>query len=127
MPSKPTSHDVTAWLERAREGDPGARGALFDAVYNELHDLAARQMSRERKGHTLQATALVNELCLRFFDHGSLPGRNRAEFLAVAATAMRRILINHAKARARRKRGRGIAPVSLEEAATPPAANLISS
>jgi RNA polymerase sigma factor (TIGR02999 family) len=117
MAAKPSALDVTQWLERARDGDSDAREKLFRAVYDQLRELAARQVARERKGHTLQATSLVNELCLRFLQPCSLPGRNRVEFLAVAAAAMRNILINHAKARGRLKRGGGKSRVSLDKAA----------
>jgi RNA polymerase sigma factor (TIGR02999 family) len=117
MVTKTSAGEVTRWLELTRNGDSSARESLFHAIYGELRTLAARQIANERKGHTLQATALANELCLRFLENDSLPGRNRVEFLAVAATAMRRILIDHARARARLKRGGGRARVSLAQVA----------
>jgi RNA polymerase sigma factor (TIGR02999 family) len=117
MVTKTSAGEVTRWLELTRNGDSSARESLFQAIYGELRTLAARQIANERKGHTLQATALANELCLRFLENDSLPGRNRVEFLAVAATAMRRILIDHARARARLKRGGGRARVSLAQVA----------
>jgi RNA polymerase sigma factor (TIGR02999 family) len=92
------------------------------AVYQELRRLARRHMRRERPGHTLQTTALVHEAFLRLADAG-LPWQDRDHFFAVAATQMRRILVDHARARMRSKRGGGARPIPLDEALAAPARN----
>lgn len=102
------SGDVTRILERINGGEPGAVGELFEAVYAELRRLAARHMSNERDGHTLQATALVNEAFLRLArpDGAEGPGwRNSRHFFAAAAEAMRKILVDHARRTNAAKRG----------------------
>lgn len=99
------SDDVTRILLAAGNGDPIAAEQLLPLVYDELRQLASLQLRRERPGHTLQPTALVHEAWLRLVDQTHVEWQNRAHFLAVAATAMRRILVNHAKARASLKRG----------------------
>ncbi len=85
-------------------------------VYGELHRLAKRYMARERSGHTLQTTALVNEAYLKLIDSNHMSWRNRAHFFAVAAQLMRRILIDFARSRRSLKRGAEPHPVSLDEA-----------
>jgi RNA polymerase sigma factor (TIGR02999 family) len=99
------SHEVTRILLEADPGDRSALDRLLPLIYGELHDLAARYLQRERVGHTLQTTALVNEAYLKLVDQTRVRWENRAHFMAVAATAMRRILVNHARARGRLKRG----------------------
>ena len=97
--------EVTLLLERARGGDVGARDALLEALYVELRVLARDAFRRERPGHTLEATALVNEVCVRLLSSESLPGRNRMQLRAFVAKAMRHVLIDHARERTRLKRG----------------------
>src|SRR5262245_60337081 len=87
---------------------------MFLLVYNELHQLAARKLRNERDGHTLSTTALVHEAWLELSKLHRIQWQNRAHFLAVAAQAMRRILIDYAVARRREKRGGGQVPVSLD-------------
>ena len=111
----PSRASVTQLLARAQGGDSSARDELARVTYNELRKLARAYLDQERPDHTLQATALVNEAYLRLLAGETLPGKNRAHFLAFAAQAMRRILISHARARARIKRGGGAQRVPLEE------------
>jgi RNA polymerase sigma factor (TIGR02999 family) len=108
--------DVTAILAAASEGDPAAAQELLPLVYDELREVAGRQLRSERIGHTLQTTALVHEAYLKLIDQSRVQWQGRAHFLAVAATAMRRILVNHAKARGRIKRGGDAARVPLDDA-----------
>ena len=88
----------------------------MDAIYDELRGLARACFRRERPGNTLQATALVNEVCLRLLAAGGLPGKNRSQFLAFVAKAMRHILLDHARERNRLKRGGGLKRVALDAA-----------
>jgi RNA polymerase sigma factor (TIGR02999 family) len=109
--------EVTTLLDAIRTGDAGARGKLVELVYVELRRLASGLMRRERPGHTLQPTALVHEALLRLLHPDVLGGaQNRAQFLAAAARAMRRVLVDHARGRAADKRGGGQGPVPLDEA-----------
>jgi RNA polymerase sigma factor (TIGR02999 family) len=109
------STTVTRLLLGWRAGDQGARDQLLSHVYDELHGLAERRLRSEDPGHTLQATALIHEAFLRLVD-ADVQWTNRAHFFAVAARVMRRILVDHAKARRREKRGGGAARVSLDDA-----------
>ena len=109
----PNSHDVTVLLQSAVAGDSRAADLLLPAVYEELRALAQSQLGRERAGHTLQATALVHEAYVHLVDQSRSNFRDRQHFIAVATTAMRRILVDHARGRGRLKRGGGIARVSL--------------
>jgi RNA polymerase sigma factor (TIGR02999 family) len=93
----------------------GSMEQMFLLVYNELHQLAARKLRSERDGHTLSTTALVNEAWLELNKLNRIQWQNRAHFLAVAAQAMRRILIDYAVARRREKRGGGQVVVSLDD------------
>ena len=111
------SGDVTGLLRAWSEGDETALERLVPLIEDELHRLARAHMARERKGHTLQATALVNEVFLRFPAAGRLRWQDRAHFIAVAARLMRRVLIDHARVRGRRKRGGGAKLVTLDEEA----------
>ena len=86
-------------------GDREVLDALLPLVYDELRRIAARYISRERKGHTLQPTALVHEAYLRLIDQHSVDWQNRAQFYGLSANMMRRILVNHAEARQAKKRG----------------------
>jgi RNA polymerase sigma factor (TIGR02999 family) len=109
--------DVTQLLAAWGQGDKSALDKLLPLVHAELRRIARRQMSQERHGHTLQATALVNEAYLRLAGQQGFEWRNRAHFFAVCAQVMRRVLIDHARAHARDKRGGGAVQVSLAEAA----------
>ena len=98
-----------------RNGDQTALDRLLPLVYEELHRIAARYMRGERTEHTLQTSALVNEAYMRLADYKHMKWQDRAHFFAVAAQAMRRILIDFARARRNYKRGRGAERVSLAE------------
>ena len=117
MTQSPRQHEITALLAEWREGNQSALDELYPLVYNELHRLARRYMSRERKGHTLQTTALINEAYVRLFDQKNVQWANRSHFFAISAQIMRRILIDHARRHAYAKRGGGAQQVSLEEVA----------
>lgn len=97
--------DVTTLLSRATDGDEQAANELLPMVYRQLRAIANNRMSSENPGHTLQATALVNEVFLRLFGNRKLPWQNRAHFYATASEAMRRVLLDHARAKGREKRG----------------------
>jgi RNA polymerase sigma factor (TIGR02999 family) len=94
---------------------------LFPIVYDELKRLAQGYLSRERSGHTIRPTALVHEAYLRLVDQTRVEWKNRAHFFALAARAMRRILIDHARRRARRKHGGGVRQIALDQALSIPA------
>jgi RNA polymerase sigma factor (TIGR02999 family) len=102
-------------------GEPGAEEGLFPLVYEELKGIARRYLRQERAGHTLQPTALVNEAYLRLVDQTRVTWQNRAQFYGVAATMMRRILVNHARALAAEKRGGGTRRLSLSDVEISPA------
>ena len=106
--------DTTALLIGWGNGDRAALDRLMPLVYEELRRLAHRQMRRERPGHALQTTALVNEAYLRLVDYQRVRPRDRAHFLSIAAQAMRRILIERARAQGTRKRGEGAPLLPLE-------------
>jgi RNA polymerase sigma factor (TIGR02999 family) len=106
--------DVSALLRAWSHGDQSAIQALTPIVYDELHRLARHYMRHERSGHSLQATALVNEAYLRLADYTRMQWQDRAHFFAVSAQVMRRILVEHAR-RHNVKRGRGVQHVSLDE------------
>jgi RNA polymerase sigma-70 factor, ECF subfamily len=99
------TEDVTKILADACEGDAAAAERLLPLVYEELRAIAARHLRQERAGHTLQPTALVHEAYMRLIDQNSVRWNGRSHFLAVAAMAMRRVLVNHARDRRRLKRG----------------------
>jgi RNA polymerase sigma-70 factor, ECF subfamily len=109
-----TKKQVTQLLDKWRHGDESAVNELMPLLYDELRALAARQMSAERGSHTLQATALVNEAYLRLAGV-DVPYQDRKHFFSVAARTMRRVLVDHAKTRNRKKRGGKQARVTLEE------------
>lgn len=94
-------------------GDPGAAARLLPMIYDELRAIAARHFRRQRLDHTLQPTALVHEAFLKLVDQTQAKWKDRAHFFAVAATAMRQVLVNHALARAAAKRGGGAARIAL--------------
>ena len=114
MPS-PAAHEVTRLLIDLQQGHAEASEKLMPMVYAELHDLAARYMRRERADHTLQPTALVHEAFLRLIDQRSVTWQNRAHFLGLAAQAMRRILVDHARRRSAAKREGG-KKITLDDA-----------
>jgi RNA polymerase sigma factor (TIGR02999 family) len=113
----PTPQEMTELLAAWSNGDRQALDRLLPLVEEELHRLAHRYMSREREGHTLQTTALVNEAYLRLIDQRGVRWQNRAHFFAIAAEMMRRILIDHARKQAYQKRGGGARHLPLDEAA----------
>jgi RNA polymerase sigma factor (TIGR02999 family) len=108
-----SSENITRLLARWNEGDETALDQLTPLVYDQLHRLAANYLRKERRQHTLQATALVNELYLKIFDQQRTNWRNRAQFFGVAACLMRRILVDHARVHYTSKRGSGRFCVSL--------------
>jgi len=110
-------HEITQLLAAWREGNQAALDELYPLVYDELHRLARRYMSKERKGHTLQTTALINEAYVRLVDQRNVQWANRSHFFAISAQIMRRILIDHARRHAYAKRGGGARQVSLDETA----------
>lgn len=97
--------DLTILLDRAARGEECVQASLFELVHAELHRLARTAMRRERPGHTLQPTALVNEAYLRLVGVHEVSWQSKAHFFGAAARAMRQILINHARARLAEKRG----------------------
>jgi RNA polymerase sigma-70 factor, ECF subfamily len=107
--------DVSVLLQAWSNGDRSALEKLTPIVYQELRRLARRYMQGERRGHSLQATALVNEAYTRLVDYKRMQWQNRAHFFAVSAQLMRRILVEHAR-RHNLKRGAGVQQVSLDEA-----------
>ena len=108
--------EITRLLGRLREGDPEARDRLIPLVYDELRRLASRYLGREAGGHTLQTTALVHETYLRMADPDGAAWKDRVHFFALAATAMRRILVDHARSRKALKRGGTMRRLALDEA-----------
>jgi len=114
--SKNQSPEVTALLLKWGAGDEAALDRLMPLVERELHVIARRCMASERPGHSLQATALVNEAYLRLVDVQRVKWKDRLHFLAVGARLMRRILVDHARARGYQKRGGAAARVTFDEA-----------
>jgi len=114
--TQPFSSDVTLLLQRLSAGDQDALSQLIPLVYDELHRLAAFHLQRERADHTLQTTALVHEAYLRLLDQKDAQWKNRGHFLAVAAQAMRRVLVDYARRRQAVKRGSSLPKISLDEA-----------
>jgi len=113
MPPNPPN--LTQALTDWRNGDQDAGNRLFAAAYQELRRLAAWYLQKERPGHTLQATALVNELYLKLFGGEPVAWQNRAHFFAVAAQQIRRLLVDHARAGLAEKRGGSRVKLSLTE------------
>jgi RNA polymerase sigma-70 factor (ECF subfamily) len=107
--------DVTLLLQRVSEGDRHAEPELYERIYSELKKIATIRLSRERQGHTLQATALVNEAYMRLVQNREVEWKGRTHFLALAAKSMRRILSDHARSRNAAKRGGGVAPIPLDQ------------
>jgi len=124
-----SAHEVTQLLRAWSEGEPGALEQLMPLVYQELYRLARRYMAKERTGHTLSPTALVNEAYLRLVDSAQVSWQNRAHFLAVSAQLMRRILVDWARSRQARKRGADLRLPEFQEAlaaAAGPGADLVA-
>jgi RNA polymerase sigma factor (TIGR02999 family) len=113
---EPKSENITQMLHDWAEGDVSALDDLLPIVYSELHRRAAAYLRRERANHTLQATALVNEAYLKLAEQSRVDWKNRDHFFAVAAQAMRRILVDHARARHRQRRGGSEEDLPLEDA-----------
>ncbi|MCA8975555.1 MAG: sigma-70 family RNA polymerase sigma factor [Planctomycetes bacterium] len=109
-----TFDTVTALLQRMRNGDAAVVERLTELIYDELRRLSSLHLRGERQGHTLQTTALANEAWLRLVDQREVECHDRAHFLALASTAIRRILIDHARRAKAERRGGGRRPVSLE-------------
>jgi RNA polymerase sigma-70 factor, ECF subfamily len=118
MMATPSSQEITQLLIAWSDGDQAALEKLTPLVYAELHRLAKGYMLRERPGHTLQTTALINEAYLRLIDWKNVRWQGRAHFFGVAAQLMRRILVDFARARHYAKRGGAAHQVSLDEAVT---------
>jgi RNA polymerase sigma factor (TIGR02999 family) len=110
-----SASEVSRLLKDWGEGDECALNKLIPLVYEELHRMAHYQMAREKAGHTLQTTALINEVYLRLVGCTEIPWQDRAHFFALSAQLMRRVLVDHARARARAKRGGATKKLSLEE------------
>ncbi len=115
--AQPSPHEVSQLLLDWSNGDQAALDKLMPLVHTELRRLAHHYMSRERPGHTLQTTALVNEAYLRLVDQKEVHWQNRAQFFGLAAQLMRHILVDHARSNAYAKRGGGAQKVPLDEAA----------
>ena len=111
--SRSPQQDVTQVLTAVSAGEHGAVDELFPVVYDELRALAGHYLRRERCDHTLQTTALVHEAYLKLVNQHEAKWRDRAHFFAIAAQAIRRVLVDHARTRKRRKRGGGRGEVSL--------------
>jgi RNA polymerase sigma factor (sigma-70 family) len=114
-PDRPVTRLLVQWSG----GNEAALGELTALLYRELRSLAQRHLRRERPNHTIQRTALVHEAFVRLVSQQSVDWRNRAHFFALASTLMRRILVDHARARLSSKRGGGIPVLSLDELTAP--------
>ena len=111
----PSAHEITQLLQAWSGGDEKALERLTPLVYNELHRTAQRYMARERPGHTLQATALIDEVYLRLVDCDGVNWQDRNHFFAVCARLMRRILTDFARSRNYLKRGGGAKRITFDE------------
>jgi RNA polymerase sigma factor (TIGR02999 family) len=116
--SESDTREVTELLQKWSDGDAGALEELTPVIYSELHRIAKRYMNRERDGHTLQTTALVNEAYMRLIDWKTARWENRAHFFGVSAQLMRRILVDFARKRPKISSHESAKKVSLEEAFT---------
>jgi len=114
--SEPPGGRITDYLRAWEQGDDGALERLLPVVYAELRAIAARHLGAERPGHTLQPTALANEAYLRLRGLGDVPWHDRAHFFAIASRIMRRLLVDHARAKGAHKRGADAPRVQLTEA-----------
>lgn len=125
-PASNTAEAVTQILLKCTDGDQNALEALFPIVYRELRRLAGGMMKSEKSNHTLQPTALVHEAYFRLVDQSRIEWKNRAQFFGVAAQMMRRVLVDHARARSAEKRGSGGAKIEFDEALhTPDSVDLV--
>jgi RNA polymerase sigma factor (TIGR02999 family) len=115
MPDQQPATTVTVLLEKARSGDAEALANVFPLIYDELRRLAQHQLKREPDGHTLSPTALVHEAYMRLIDYNRIEWSGRSHFMAVAATAMRRILVDHARGARSAKRGGASRRVSIDD------------
>jgi len=115
-PMNPIPEDLTGLLESWQKGNPQSQERLLEAVWGELHHLARIYLANERRNHTLQPTALVNEAYLRLAGQKRISWQNRAQFFGVAAQAMRRILVDHSRRQRADKRGGDVLKVELDEA-----------
>ncbi len=113
---KSSGSQVTQLLKAWSEGEPTALDKVMSAVYQELHRMARRYMAQERPGHTLQPTALVHEAYVRLIDAEQVAFEGRAQFFALCAQVMRRILVDWARSRQAQKRGGDVTPLELDEA-----------
>ncbi len=126
-PSQPEPSDigeVTRLLNEASRGNRDAFGQLVTRLYDELNAIAHRRLRLEATGHTLSTTALVHEAYLKLSDQPNAEWKNREQFLSIAAEAMRRVLVDHARGRQRAKRGDGVALLPLDAADVSPASLL---
>ena len=114
--SGPSSTQITQLLREWSDGRVEVLDELLPLIYDELHRQAKRFLRRERAGHTLQTTALINEVYLKLVDRHDVQWQSRTHFFAVASQAMRRILVDHARAKYAEKRGGDKIKLSLEEA-----------
>lgn len=109
------AHSLTQYLDQLQAGDIAALDEVVRILYGELRTLARARLRDERPEHTLSATALVNEAYLKLAAHEKISAASRTQFMAVAATTMRRVLVDYARTRKRKKRGDGEQPIPLEE------------
>lgn len=122
--NRPSRGEISQILEGWATQDAAARDQLVSLIYDELHRLAHHYMRGERPNHTLQTTALVHEAYMRLVDVDRIQWRDRAHFFAMAATTMRRILVDHARGQARDKRGGGVVITQLEADVAAPEADV---
>jgi RNA polymerase sigma factor (TIGR02999 family) len=118
---KLSQSEITQLLDRWSDGDAEALERLMPQVVEDLRKMAQNQLSGERPGHTLQPTALVNEVYLRLVGRRSVSWQNRAQFFAFVAGMMRQILVDHARSKKRIKRGSGVVHIALEDLVEHPA------
>jgi RNA polymerase sigma-70 factor, ECF subfamily len=128
MEESTSAGEVSQLLKNWTDGNEAALNELIPLVYEELRKIAHRQMVKERGGHTLQTTALINEAYLRLVGAAEVPWKDRSHFLALSAQLMRRVLVDHARSRGRAKRGGAVQKVALEDSpsiAIAPGADLL--
>ena len=109
-------NNVSLWLDQLRQGNPQAMDELVPLLYEDLRRIAHNRLLGERRGHTLETTALVNEAYMKLLRQHRLDPSDRQQFLAAASNTMRRILVDYARTRKRLKRGSGETPITLEDA-----------
>ncbi len=109
------THEITRWLGRLSDGNDGALERVVQLLYDELRTMARSHLRNERAGHTLSNTALVNELYLKLAQHQTIRAHDRVQFFKIAATTMRRLLVDYARTKRRQKRGQGDTPIPLDE------------